>query len=62
MEEFKQPKLKLGVAYTRRDTWMNRETEANRIDIIDKVSLLAKAQDLEVYSTEDLEAKKRNLC
>ena len=27
MFNFDQPKLKLGVAYTRRDTWMNKETE-----------------------------------
>ena len=27
MFNFDQPKLKLGVAYTRRDTWMNKETD-----------------------------------
>ena len=59
MYEFKQPKLKLGVAYTRRDTWNNKETEANKNAIIEKVSLLAKEQDIEVYSTEDLEARKK---
>ena len=55
MFDFDQPKLKLGVAYTRRDTWMNKETESNKNDIIEKVSILAKAQDIEVFSTEDLE-------
>ena len=33
MFDFDQPKLKLGVAYTRRDTWMNKETESNKNDI-----------------------------
>ncbi len=41
MFEFKQPKLKLGIAYTRRDTWVNKETEINRNAIIEKVSWLA---------------------
>lgn len=59
MYEFKQPKLKLGIAYTRRDTWINKETEANKNAIIEKVSLLAKEHDIEVYSTEDLDARKR---
>ena len=58
--KFEQPKLKIGVAYTRRDTWVNKETEVNRNAIIEKVSLLAKSQDIEVYSTEDLEARKKN--
>ena len=33
MFDFTQPKLKLGVAFTRRDTWMNKETESNKNDI-----------------------------
>ena len=36
MFNFDQPKLKLGIAYTRRDTWMNKETESNKNDIIEK--------------------------
>jgi L-fucose isomerase-like protein len=59
MFKFEQPKLKIGVAYTSRDTWVNKETEANRKAIIDKVSILAKAQDIEVYSTEDLEVRRK---
>ena len=61
MFNFDQPKLKLGVAYTRRDTWMNKETESNKNDIIKKVSILAKLQDIEIFSTEDLEAKRKSM-
>ena len=53
MFNFNQPKLKLGVAYTRRDTWMNKETESNKNEIIEKVSILVKSQDIEIFSTED---------
>ena len=56
---FEQPKLRLGVAYTRRDTWVNKETEVSRRAIIEKVSVLADEQDIEIYSTEDLEARKK---
>ena len=59
MFEFKQPKLKLGVAYTRRDTWANKETELNRQAIVEKVALLAKALDVEVFSSEDLGPRKK---
>ena len=52
MFDFNQPKLKLGVAFTRRDTWMNKETESNKNDIIKKVSILVKSQDIEAFSTE----------
>ena len=34
MFNFDQPKLKFGVAYTRRDTWMNKETDSNKNDIL----------------------------
>ena len=61
MFNFDQPKLKLGVAYTRRDTWMNKETESNKNDIIKKVSILAKLQDIEIFSTEDLEVKRKTM-
>ena len=57
MFNFNQPKLKLGIAFTRRDTWMNKETETNKNDIIKKVSILAKSQDIEVFSTENLEVE-----
>ena len=57
--EFAQPKLKLGVAYTRRDSWVNKETEANRRLIIEKVTSLAKEQDVELYSTEELDARRK---
>jgi L-fucose isomerase-like protein len=59
MFEFEQPKLKIGIAYTSRDTWVNKETEANRKAIIEKVSLLAEAQHIDVYSTEDLEVRRK---
>ena len=59
MFNFDQPKLKLGVAYTRRDTWMNKETETNKNSIIEKISILAKLQDIEIFSSEDLEARMR---
>ncbi len=59
MFEFKQLKLKLGVAYTSRDVWFNKETQENRKSIIEKVSCLAKELDIEVFSTEDLEARKK---
>ena len=59
MYKFNLPKLKLGVAYTRRDTWMNKETEANKNAIIEKVSQLATEKDIEVFSTEDLDARKK---
>ncbi len=61
MFNFDQPKLKLGVAYTRRDTWMNKETESNKNEIIKKVSILAKLQDIEIFSTEDLEVKRKTM-
>ena len=61
MFDFNQPKLKLGVAYTRRDTWMNKETESNKNDIIEKVSILVKSQDIEVFSTEDLEVRRKKI-
>ena len=61
MFNFDQPKLKLGVAYTRRDTWMNKETESNKNEIIKKVSNLAKLQDIEIFSTEDLEVKRKTM-
>ena len=59
MFNFDQPKLKLGVAFTRRDTWMNKETESNKNDIIDKVSKLIKSQDIEIFSTEDLVVRRK---
>ena len=59
MFDFNQPKLKLGVAYTRRDIWMNKETESNKNEIIKKVSTLVKSQDIEVFSTEDLEIRRK---
>ena len=61
MFDFEQPKLKLGVAYTRRDTWMNKETESNKNNVIEKVSILAKVQDIEVFSTEDLEVRRKRI-
>ena len=61
MFNFDQPKLKLGVAYTRRDTWMNKETESNKNDIIEKVSILAELQDIQIFSTEDLEVKRKTM-
>ena len=61
MFDFNQPKLKLGVAYTRRDTWMNKETESNKNDIIEKVSIFVKSQDIEVFSTEDLEVRRKKI-
>ncbi len=61
MFNFDQPKLKLGVAYTRRDTWMNKDTETNKNSIIEKISILAKFQDIEIFSTEDLEARRKTM-
>jgi L-fucose isomerase-like protein len=55
MFNFTLPKLRLGVAYTRRDTWFNRETESNKQSIIIKVSALCEQQNVEVISTEDLD-------
>ena len=40
MFEFEQPKLKIGIAYTSRDTWVNKETEANRKAIIEKIRIV----------------------
>ena len=59
MFDFKQPKLKLGVAYTRRDTWMNKETESNKSDIIEKIVALTKKQNIEVFSSEELEVQRK---
>ena len=54
-------KLKLGVAYTRRDTWMNKETDSNKNDILKRVSILAKSQNIQIFSTEDLEVKRKTI-
>ena len=59
MFNFDQPKIKLGIAYTRRDNWMNKETETNKKDIIKRVSILAESQDIEIFSTEDLEVRRK---
>ena len=61
MFDFKQPKLKLGVAYTRRDTWMNKETESNKSDIIEKIVALTKKQNIEVFSSEELEVQRKKI-
>ncbi len=61
MFNFNQPKLKLGVAYTRRDTWMNKETENNKNNIIEEVKTLAKLQNIEIFSTGDLEPSRKTM-
>jgi hypothetical protein len=38
MYNFNISKLKLGVAYTRRDTWINKATENNKILISNKLT------------------------
>jgi len=60
MYNFNISKLKLGVAYTRRDTWINKATENNKNIISNKIKELVDLEDVEYFSTEDLDASRKN--
>ena len=59
MFNFSQPRLRLGVAYTRRDTWMNKATEINKENIIRKIAFLTENENIDLFSTEDLEVRRK---
>ncbi len=60
MYDFSISKLKLGVAYTRRDSWINKATENNKTIISDKIKKLAEDENVEYFSTEDLDTTRKN--
>jgi len=60
MYNFNISKLKLGVAYTRRDTWINKATENNKILISNKIKKLVDEENVELFSTEDLDPYRKN--
>ncbi len=59
MFDFRLPKLKLGVAYTRRDTWMNKATEANRDAIAIKLESIAEIEGIDLISNMELKPKRK---
>lgn len=59
MLNFEIPKLKLGIAYTRRDTWMNKSTEKNRSIIADFLNKSALDLEFEIYSNDTLDASRK---
>jgi len=61
MYNFKQTNLRVGVAYTRRDLWMNSQTERNKTKIVEKLLQLTDAESVEVFSTDDLPIKRKRL-
>ena len=60
MYNFSVSKLKLGVAYTRRDTWINKATENNKFLISNKIKNLVEEENIELFSTEDLDPCRKN--
>lgn len=60
MYDFSQSTLRIGVAYTRRDTWMNKATEINKSNVKERLSELLCNQDVELFSTEDLEPVRKH--
>ena len=61
MYDFQQSKLRLGVAYTRRDLWMNSQTELNKTKIAEKLSHLIDANSVDVFSTDDLPLSRKRV-
>jgi len=60
MYNFNISNLKIGVAYTRRDTWINKATENNKILISNKIKKLVELENVELFSTEDLDPYRKN--
>lgn len=61
MYNFQQTKLRLGVAYTRRDLWMNAQTELNKIKIAEKLSSLLDVDSVDVFSTDDIPMRRKRV-
>ncbi len=61
MYNFQQANLRIGIAYTRREMWMNPETKANKTDISNKLFALLDKDNVEVFSTDDLPAERRRI-
>lgn len=59
MYDFSQPKIRLGVAYTRRDTWMNSSTEANKAKIEQEMKLLLNSEQHEIFTTNELPVQRK---
>lgn len=60
MYNFNISKLKLGVAYTRRDTWVNAATENNKNIISNKIKELVELENVEYFSTDDLDSSRKS--
>ena len=61
MYNFLQSKLRIGVAFTRREMWMNPQTEANKMKITSQLSAILNKDDVEVFSTDELPAERRRI-
>ena len=53
--------LKIGIAHTSREGWYNKETELNRHQINQRVRTLCELNNVELFSTDDLEPSRRTM-
>ena len=61
MKTFNHPPLRLGVAYTRRDTWMNKETEQNRERIRERLLGIFESEEISVFSNDALGSVRKRI-
>jgi L-fucose isomerase-like protein len=61
MYNFQQSNLRIGVAYTRRDLWINSQTQKNKTEIASKVSSIFEEDSVEMFSSDDLPSERRRL-
>jgi L-fucose isomerase-like protein len=59
LESVRQPRLKVGIVYTRRDSWMNKATERNKNEAKAKIETLCLSSGVEAFSSDELEAHRR---
>lgn len=59
MYDFNITKLRLGIVYTRRDSWINKATEINRDIASKKIKELSALENVEYYSTSDLDPSRK---
>lgn len=59
MYNFNISRLRLGVAYTRRDGWMNLATEHNKSTVSQRLEELIVGEDVDYFSTDDLDALRK---
>lgn len=61
MYEFQLADLRLGIAYTRRDAWMNAQTESNKTLITNKLSSSGLLKGIATFSSDDLSINRRQI-